>query len=171
MPVHPTGGEAADLATRQEPTSLRFAYSRWSCRPRRYRSAAAGFPCSQGPAEKGSCIPLRFPTPFCAEPRQAITHGRARPETSVTAGTGHVGTLSNGEGGAMPGKGCSVVTESNQLARRLGDVAARRRHYPVPVRRGRSFAPRFIHAVLAVRRSALRFARCDQLARELSPPG
>ena len=35
----------------------------------------------------------------------------------------------------------------------------------------RSFAPRFLHAVLAVRRSVVRFARCDQLTRGLSPPG
>jgi hypothetical protein len=34
----------------------------------------------------------------------------------------------------------------------------------------RSFAPRFLHAVLAVRRSAVHFARCDQLTGGLSPP-
>jgi len=35
----------------------------------------------------------------------------------------------------------------------------------------RSFAPRFLHAGLAVQRSAVHFARCDQLTRGLSPPG
>jgi hypothetical protein len=34
----------------------------------------------------------------------------------------------------------------------------------------RSFAPRFLHASLAARRSAVRFARCDQLTRGLPPP-
>src|SRR5204863_7975491 len=34
----------------------------------------------------------------------------------------------------------------------------------------RSFAPRFLHAALAVRRSAVRFVRRDQLTRGLSPP-
>src|SRR3990172_9105269 len=34
----------------------------------------------------------------------------------------------------------------------------------------RRFAPCFLHAVLAVRRSALHFARCDQLTGGLSPP-
>src|SRR5450759_3511465 len=34
----------------------------------------------------------------------------------------------------------------------------------------RSFAPRFLHAGLTERRSAARFARCDQLAGGLPPP-
>ncbi len=42
--------------------------------------------------------------------------------------------------------------------------------YPLAVRRLASSPPRFLHAALTVQRSAVCFARCDQLTRGLSPP-
>lgn len=81
--------------------------------------------------------------------------------------------ISPGKNADLP---CTTAgfTPSGPWSRELRDHwlarPARRRLVSGSCTSARNFAPRFLHAVLAVRRSAVHFARCDQLTGGLPPP-